>query len=205
MPNTHTPPSLHPPSDNLTLNIQRSTPAEPTHSSRTTNSPHANTSAAPRQTFNTDGTRKYLNIRPAGGQPFPIKKGKKYLAADYKDGVKVKKGKGAASPAKIREAKANRVAGSRSPAQDKKGIKQDVRATSRESSSCDSDSSPERPLIEVSRSSRKDGGRVEDSASDGVGRSGDGGEKSEDDRDRKMGRDVGKRSGGAMGVRREGQ
>ena len=76
MPNT--PPEPQPTSESLTLNIQRSTPAEPIHSSRTTNSPHAK----PRQTFNADGTRKYLNIRPAGGQPFPLKKGKRYLAED---------------------------------------------------------------------------------------------------------------------------
>lgn len=87
----------HRTSENLTLNMKRPSPAEPIHSTRTTNSPPANTSAAPRQTFNPDGTRKYLNIRPAGGQPFPLKKGKRYLAEDYKDGVEVKKDEGAAS------------------------------------------------------------------------------------------------------------
>ena len=198
-------PEPHRTSQNLTLNMRRPSPAEPIHSSCATNSPHPNTSA-PKQTFNADGTRKYLNIRPAGGQPFPLKKGKKYLAEDYKDGIKVKKGKGAASSAIMREASTDGAAGSRSPTHDKERvIKQEVGATSREPSSVDSDSSPERPLIEISRSIRKDGERVEDSANEAVGISGDTGNKSEDDRGRRMGRDVGKRSGEARGVRRQGQ
>ena len=195
----------HHTSENLTLNIKRPnpTPAEPIHSNRATTSPHA---TAPRQTFNHDGTRKYLNIRLAGGQPFPLKKGKKYLAADYENGVMIKrKGEGAASFAPKRKAATNRIVGSCSPTQDKKrGIKQEVGATSREPCSLESDSSPERPLIEVSRSSRKDGGRVEDAANGGVGRSSDNGEKSEDDRGRKRGREGEKRSREARGVRREG-
>ena len=201
------PPEPHPTSEFPTLNTQRPSPAEHIHSSRTTKSPHANTaSAAPRQTFNADGTRKYLNIRPAGGQPFPLKKGKKYLAEDYQDGVEVKKkGEGAASFAPKRKASTDETAGSRSPPQDKKGIKHEAEATSSQPSSVDSDSSPERPLIEVSRSSRKDGGRAEDSASEGVGRSRDAEEKSEDDRGRKLGREGGKRSRDASGVKRIGQ
>ena len=207
MPNT--PPEPHRASNNLTLNMKRSSPrspAEPIHSNWTTDSPPANTSA-PRQIFNPDGTRKYLNIRPAGGQPFPLKKGKRYLAEDYKDGVQVKKeGKGAASSATKTKHRTDRVAGSRSPAQDKERIiKQEVVATSREPSSVDSDSSPERPLIEVSRSARKDGERIEDSATGVAEVSGDTGIKSEDDRGRQMGRDVGKRNGGTRGVRRQGQ
>ena len=203
MPNTNTPPAPQRSSDSLTLNTKRPSPspAEHIHSSRTTTSPPVK----PRQTFNPNGTRKYLNIRPAGGQPFPLKKGKKYLAEDYKDGVKVKKGEGAASFAPKRKAKTNRIVGPRSPTQDKKGIKREVGATSREPSSVDSDSSPERPLIEVSRSVRKDERRVEDSANEGGGRSGEAGEKSEDNRGRNRGRDDGKRSGGARVVRREGQ
>ena len=201
----YTLPEPHRASQYLTLNMKRPSPAEPIHSSCTTASPHPNTSA-PRQTFNADGTRKYLNIRPAGGQPFPLKKGKKYLAEDYKDGIEVKKSKGTASAAKEREAEANRIVGSRSPAQDKERvIKQEVGATSREPSSVDSDSSPERPLIEVSRSIRKDGERIEDSANEADEVGGDTGNKSEDDRGRRMGRDVGKRSGEARGVRRQGQ
>ena len=202
------PPEPNLTSDNLTLNMKRPSPrspAEPIHSSWTTNSPPANTSA-PRQTFNPDGTRKYLNIRPAGGQPFPLKKGKKYLAEDYKDGVEVKKeGKGAASSAPKSKPRTDRVLGSRSPAQDEERvIKQEVGATSRGPSSVDSDSSPERPLIEVSRSVRKDGRRAEDSAIGAVEMSGDTGNKSEDDRGRKLGRDVGNRCGGTRGVKRQG-
>ena len=204
MPNT--PPESQHASNNLTLNMKRPSPcspAEPIHSRWTTKSPPANTSA-PQKTFNPDGTRKYLNIRPAGGQPFPLKKGKKYLAEDYKDGVEVKKeGKGAASSATKTKPRTDRGAGSRSPAQDRERIiKQEAVATSREPSSLDSDSSPERPLIEVSRSIRKDGGKVEDSASEGVGRNVDAEEKSEDDRGRKFGRDLRKRNGGTRGAKR---
>lgn len=203
MPNP--PPSPLPPINNLTLNTKTPnphTPAEPIHSPRPPTSPHA-PAPAPKQTFNPDGTRKYLNIRPAGGQPFPLKKGKRYLAEDYKDGVRVKReGKGAASSATKRGIRTDAMAGSRSPARDReRGVKQEIGATSREPSSVDPDSSPERPLIEVSRSIRKEGGRGEDSASGEVELSGDIGNKSEDDRGRKRGRDGGKRSGGARGVR----
>ena len=205
---TNTPLESQRASNNFTLNMKRPSPrstAEPIHSSWTTDSPHASTSA-PKQTFNPDGTRKYLNIRPAGGQPFPLKKGKKYLAEDYKDGVEVKKGKGAASSAEKREANTDETAGSRSPAQDKERIiEQEASATSREPSSVDSDSSPERPLIEVSRSARKDGERIEDSEIGAVEMSGNTGNNSEDDRGRQMGRDVGKRNGGTRGVKRERQ
>lgn len=201
---TTTPPELYHMSDNLSLNMKRPNPrstAEAIHSSWTTNSPPANTSA-PRQIFNPDGTRKYLNIRPAGGQPFPLKKGKKYLAEDYKDGVKVKKGKGAGSPTRRREVKTDRVAGSRSPAQEKgRIIKQEDLATTREASSLDLDSSPERPLIEVSRSAWKDG---EGSATGVAEVSGDTGNRSEEDRGRQMGRDVGKRNRAGRRAKRQG-
>lgn len=197
---TNTPPNPHRASDISYLNSRRPSPRhtpEPTHSSSSTNPPHPNTSF-PKQTFNPDGTRKYLNIRPAGGQPFPLKKGKKYLAEDYKDGIAVKKEeKGATSSILKKETKSNRAADSDSEMQDKERvIKQEFVPVSRQLSSVDSDSSPERPLIEVLRSMRRDGGG---SASGGVGRSGGAGEESEDERGRKMGRDVGKRGGGTRG------
>ena len=197
-----TPPKAHRASDIVTLKIRKSSPhntPEPIHSSSATNPPHSNTSA-PKQTFNPDGSRKYLNIRPAGGQPFPLKKGKKYLAEDFKDGMKVKKEKGATSSAQEKKAKSNEAAGSDSGMQDKKRvIKQEVVPVSRQPSIHDSDSSPERPLIEVSRSMRREGEKVEDSMSGEVGMGGDAGDESEDDRGRKIVRDVGKRGGGIRG------
>ena len=118
----------------------------------------------------------------------------------------MKKGKGAASSTRKKEVKTDRAPGSRSPAQHKeKIIKQEDLATSREPSSLDSDSSPERPLIEVLRSARKDGERIEDSATGVAEVSGNTGNKSEDDRGRKPGRDVEKRNGSTRGVRRQGQ
>ena len=193
---TYTPPETRSASNNVTLNIRRPNPhstSDPVHS---TKSPHFNTSA-PKQTFNPDGTRKYLNIRPAGGQPFPLKKGKRYLADEYKNGAKVKKEKGATSSAKERKAKSERAVGSDSGMQNnKRVIKQEDVSVSRQHSSLDSDSSPERPLIEVLRSMQRDG---EGSTSRGVGRSEDAGGDSEDDRGRKTARDVRERGGRTRG------
>ena len=201
---TNTPPEPHRTSDIVTLNIRRPSPrrtTEPIHSSSATNPPHSNTSE-PKQTFNPDGTRKYLNIRPAGGQPFPLKKGIKYLAEDYKDGIEVKKGKGATSSAKKRRAEGNRAVGSSSAMLDRERVdEQEPVAIPSRLPSTDSDSSPERPLIEVLRSIRRDAERFEGSASGEVRTSGDVGEESEGDRGRKVVRDVGKRGGGTRGGR----
>ena len=195
-------PEPHRESDIVNPNIRKPSPRgtpDLAHSSSATKPPHSNTSG-PKQTFNPDGTRKYLNIRPAGGQPFPLKKGKKYLAEDYKDGMKVKKEKGATSSAQEKRPKSNRAAGSDSGMQDKKRIiKQEVVSVSRQASSLDSDSSPERPLIEVSRSMRREGEKVEVSMTGEVGMSGAAGEENGDERGRKIGRDVGKRGGGTRG------
>ena len=189
---TNTPPEPHRASEIDKLNTRRPSHI---HSSAATNSPHSNTSE-PKQTFNPDGTRKYLNIRPAGGQPFPLKKGEKYLAKDFKDGVEVKKGKGATSSAEKRRAESNRAVGSASAMLERERVdEQEAVAISGEPSSLDLDSSPERPLIEVLRSIRRDGERVESSASGEVGMGGEIGEESEDDRGRKMVRDVGRRGG----------
>ena len=193
---TNTPPEPHRASDTVTLNIRKPSPPEPLHSNSATKSPHSNT-FGPKQTFNPDGTRKYLNIRPAGGQPFPLQKGKKYLAEDYKNDVEVKKGEGEISSARKRKTHSNRATGSGSAMQDNERVsEQEAVSVSRQPSSLDSDSSPERPLIEVLRSTRRNGGKVEGSASGEVGRSGDANEESEDDRGRKIVRDVGKRGGG---------
>ncbi|KAK0513667.1 hypothetical protein JMJ35_004031 [Cladonia borealis] len=198
---TYTPPETRSASNNITLNIKRTSPhstSNPIHSTSATKSPHSNTTA-PKQTFNPDGTRKYLNIRPAGGQPFPLKKGKRYLAEDHKDGIKMKE-KGATSSAKERKAKSERAAGSVSGMKDEeRGIKQEAVSVSRQHSSQDSDSSPERPLIEVLRSMRRGGEKVEGSASGQVGMNGGATEESEDERGRKMVRDAGKRGGGTRG------
>ena len=189
------PPEPHRASDIVNPNIRKPSPRgtpDLAHSISATK--------PPKQTFNPDGTRKYLNIRPAGGQPFPLKKGKKYLAEDYKDGMKVKKEKGATSSAQEKRPKSNRAAGSDSGMQDKKRIiKQEVVSVSRQASSLDSDSSPERPLIEVSRSMRREGEKAEVSMSGEVGMSGAAGEENGDERGRKIGRDVGKRGGGTRG------
>ena len=196
---TNTPPETHRASDTVTSNIRKPSPPEPIHSNFASKSPHSNTSG-PKQTFNPDGTRKYLNIRPAGGQPFPLKKGKKYLAEDYENSVEVKKGEGAISSAKKTKAHSNRVAGSDSAMQDNKRVsEQEVVSVSRRLSSLDSDSSPERPLIEVLRSIRRNGEKVEVPASGEVGTSGDTGEESDDDRGRKVVRDVGRRGGTRSG------
>ena len=97
-----------------------------------TKSPHSNNSA-PKQTFNPDGTRKYLNTRPAGGQPFPLKKGKEYLAESYKDVIAVKKEKGATSSAEKKKAKSNRAVGSDSRMKDEERvIKQETASISRQ-------------------------------------------------------------------------
>ncbi len=193
---TNTPPGPYRASDIVTLRPSPHSTTEPIHSSSATNSPHSNTSA-PKQIFNSDGTRKYLNIRPAGGQPFPLKKGIKYLAEDYKDGIEAKKGKGATSSAKKRRAESNRVVGSSSAMLDReRSVEQEAVPNFGKLSSLDSDSSPERPLIEVLRSIRRDGERVEGFASGEVGTGGEAGEESEDDRGRKIIRDVGKRGGG---------
>ena len=190
---TNTPPEPHRASDTVTLK-KPSTP-DPLHSNSATKSPHSNT-LGPKQTFNPDGTRKYLNIRPAGGQPFPLEKGKKYLAEDYRNIVEVKKGEGAISSAKKRKAHSNRAAGSDSATQDNKCVReQKIVPLSHQHSSLDSDSSPERPLIEVLRSIRRDGEKVEGSASGEIGRSGDAGKESDDDRGRKVVRNVGRRGG----------
>ncbi len=198
----NTPPELHRANDILLRRPLPRSPPEPILSSPATNAPHFNTSG-PKQTFNPDGTRRYLNVRPAGGQPFPLQKGKRYLAEDYKDGIEVKKGKGATSSAEMRRAESKRAAGSASAMQDEDRVgEQGVGAISSELSSLDSDSSPERPLIEVLRAVRKDGGRFGGSGSGEVGTSGDASEESEADRGRKMGRDVGKRGGGTRGGKR---
>ena len=199
---TNTPPGPHRASDIVTLRPSPHSTTEPLHSSSATNSPHSNTSG-PKQIFNPDGTRKYLNIRPAGGQPFPLKKGKKYLAEDYKDGIEVKKGKGATSSAKKRRAESNRAVGSSSTVLGNERVsEQEVVSVSRQLSSLESDSSPERPLIEVLRSIREGGERVEGCTSREIGTGRDASEESDGDRGRKIGRDVGKRGGGTGGRKR---
>ena len=190
---TYTPPDTRSASNNITLNIQRSSPHSTSVPINSTNPPRSDTSL-PKQTFNPDGTRKYLNIRPAGGQPFPLKKGKRYLAEDYKNGVEVKKEKGATPSAKEWKAKIEKAAGPESGVKDEERVvkREDV-SVFREHSSQNSDSSPERPLIEVLRSMRREGAIAEVSTSGGAA------EKSEDDRGRKTVRGVEKRHGGTRG------
>ena len=101
-----------------------------------------------------------------------------------------------------KKGKSNRAGDSDSGTQDNKGvIKQEDVSISRQHSSLDSDSSPERPLIEVLRSIRRNGEKAKGSASGHVGMSRRATEESEDERGRKMVRDAGKRGGGTRGGR----
>ena len=57
--------------------------------------------------YNISKPRTYLNIRPAGGQPFPLKKGVKYLASEYRDDVGVGRIKDSTSEGKGEEKEAD--------------------------------------------------------------------------------------------------
>ena len=119
------------------------------------------------------------------------------------DGVEVKDGKGATSSTRQRRAENKRAAGSSPAKQDTEGFdERGVVAISSGLSSLDSDSSPERPLIEVLRSVRRNGGNVGGSGSGEVGTSGKASGNSEADRGRKMRRDVRKRVGRTKGGKR---
>ena len=106
----------------------------------------------------------------------------------------VKKEKGATSSAEERKAKIERAAGSDPGMKDEERvIKKEGVSVSRQHSNLDSDSSPERPLIEVLRSMRREGGSAKGSTSGGIA------EESEPDRGRKTVRDVRERGGGERG------
>ena len=114
----------------------------------------------------------------------------------------MKKEKGATSSAKERKAKSERAAGSNSGMKDEERvIKQEGVSISRQRSNVDSDSSPERPLIEVLRSMRRNGAIAENSASGHVGMGKGAAEESGDDRGRKGAREVGQRGGRTRGGR----